>query len=237
MQPHRLQPHPRRTRKASPPPTTPRPSRRRTRRRPRSLPKPSVSRPIAVAITGGIGAGKSEALRAFARHGAATASADEIVHRLYGRDDVKRALVERWGVGVLAADGAVDRRRVGEIVFSDRSELGWLESFVHPRVVAEQARWREELGRSEEPPAVAAVEVPLLYETGGDERFDAVVVVTAPPEVRSARTDVADAGTRAQRLIPDEEKLRRADFAFVNDGTLEQLDAFVADVIAKLTRR
>jgi dephospho-CoA kinase len=138
---------------------------------------------------------------------------------------------------VLAADGAVDRRRVGEIVFSDRSELGWLESFVHPRVVAEQARWREELGRSEEPPAVAAVEVPLLYETGGDERFDAVVVVTAPPEVRSARTDVADAGTRAQRLIPDEEKLRRADFAFVNDGTLEQLDAFVADVIAKLTRR
>jgi dephospho-CoA kinase len=137
----------------------------------------------------------------------------------------------------LGEDGEVDRGRVGEIVFADRDELDWLESLLHPRVVAEQARWREELGRSEEPPAVAAVEVPLLYETGGDERFDVVVVITAPPEVRSARTDVADAGTRAQRLIPDEEKLRRADFAFVNDGTLEQLDAFVADVIAKLARR
>ena len=153
------------------------------------------------------------------------------------QDDVKRELVEHFGRSVLGDDGEVDRRRVGEIVFADRDELDWLESLLHPRVVAEQARWREELGRGEEPPAVAVVEVPLLYETGGDERFDAVVVITAPPDVRSARTAVADAGTRAQRLIPDDEKMRRADFAFVNDGTLEQLDAFVADVIAKLTRR
>jgi dephospho-CoA kinase len=138
---------------------------------------------------------------------------------------------------VLAPDGAVDRRRVGEIVFGDRAELEWLEALLHPGVVAEQARWREELGGSDGPPAVAAVEVPLLYETGGDERFDAVVVITAPPDVRSARTAVADAGTRAQRLIPDDEKLRRADFGFVNDGTLEELDAFVADVVAKLTQR
>jgi dephospho-CoA kinase len=221
----------------SPPPTTPRPSRRRTRRRPRSLPKPSASRPIAVAITGGIGAGKSEALRAFARRGAATASADEIVHRLYDDEDVKRALVERFGGIVLDDEGDVDRRRVGEIVFGDRDELEWLETLLHPRVLAAQARWREELAAQAEPPEVTVVEVPLLYETDGERRFDAVVVITAPEEVREGRTAVAAAAERSRRLIPDDEKVRRADFAYVNDGTLEELDAFVADVLAKLERR
>jgi dephospho-CoA kinase len=104
-------------------------------------------RPVAVAITGGIGAGKSEALRAFARHGAATASADDIVHRLYDDADVKQAVVERWGEDVLATTGSVDRRRVGEIVFADRTELDWLEALLHPRVIAEQARLRDELAR------------------------------------------------------------------------------------------
>jgi dephospho-CoA kinase len=220
----------------SPPPLTPRPSRRRTKGRPRSL-QSARPAPVAVAITGGIGAGKSEALRAFARHGAATASADEIVHRLYERDVVKRELVERWGEDVLHADGVVDRGRVGEIVFGNRGELDWLESLLHPQVVAEQSRWRDELAARPEPPAVAVVEVPLLYETGGEERFDAVVAITAPADVRKQRTTIGDAEERAKRLIPDEEKVRRADFAYVNDGSLEELDAFVADVLAKLTDR
>jgi dephospho-CoA kinase len=74
--------------------------------------------------------------------------------------------------------------------------------------------------------------VPLLYETGGEQRFDKVVVVTAPLEVREARRGgFAD---RAARLLPDEEKLRRADFAFVNDGALEALDAFAAAVVEEL---
>jgi dephospho-CoA kinase len=193
--------------------------------------------PVAVAITGGIGAGKSEALRAFARHGAATVSADEIVHRLYDDQDVKRTLVERFGGSVLDDDGEVDRRRVGEIVFGDRDELEWLEALLHPRVVAAQAHWREELATQPDPPEVVVVEVPLLYETGGERRFDAVVLITAPNDVRKERTAVANTEERAKRLIPDEEKVGRADFAYVNDGTLEQLDAFVADVLAKLERR
>jgi dephospho-CoA kinase len=184
-----------------------------------------------VAITGGIGAGKSEALRAFARHGAATASADEIVHRLYERDEVKRELVERWGESVLA-NGDVNRKRVGEIVFADRGELDWLEALLHPLTVEEQRRWREE-----QTAPLVVVEVPLLYETGAEERFDAVVVVTAPREVRAARTKVADPDARAARLIPDDEKVTRAEFAYVNDGTLEDLDAFVADVITRLNRQ
>jgi dephospho-CoA kinase len=157
-----------------------------------------------------------------------------MVHRLYGRDDVKRELVARWGPDVLGGDGAVDRPRVGEIVFADRDELDWLESLLHPHVVAEQARWRSELAARPDPPEVAVVEVPLLYETGAEERFDAVVVITAPEAVRKQRTTIADLDERAKRLIPDEEKVNRADFAYVNDGSLEELDAFVADVLAKL---
>jgi dephospho-CoA kinase len=172
-------------------------------------------------------------LRAFARHGAATVSADEIVHRLYEDAAVQRELVDRWGDRVVGPHG-VDRKRVGEIVFADRAELEWLEGVLHPRVVAEQARVREELAAAQDPPAVVAVEVPLLYETGGDARFDAVVVITAPADVRSSRTAVADVAERSARLLPDEEKVRRADFAYVNDGSLAELDAFVADVIARL---
>jgi dephospho-CoA kinase len=169
-------------------------------------------------------------LRAFARHGAATASADEIVHRLYGDPEVKAALRSRWGSDVFADDGEVDRRAVGSIVFADPVELEWLEGFLHPRVVEEQARWRSEL----EPGAVAVVEVPLLYETGGEARFDAVVVITAPEDVREARTSVTGVPARARRLIPDDEKVARADFAYVNDGSLDELDAFVSGVLAKL---
>jgi dephospho-CoA kinase len=191
---------------------------------PRKIPQPK-----AVAVTGGIGAGKSEALRAFARHGAATASADEIVHRLYADPEVQRELVARWGDDVVR-EGAADRKRIGEIVFADRDELLWLESLIHPRVVAEQARWHDE-----QTAQLLVVEVPLLYETGGDARFDAVVVITAPEDVRAARTDVANAADRQERLLPDEEKVRRADFAYVNDGSLDELDAFVRDVVQRLT--
>ena len=197
-----------------------------------------MSRPVAVAITGGIGAGKSEVLAAFARHGAATISSDEIVHRLLREDgEVKAAIVQRLGEGVLGPDGEIDRGKVGRIVFADRAELVWLEALLHPRVVSVYLRWREELAELEDPPAVCATEVPLLYETGGEARFDAVVAVTASTETRVGRKILPDAGLREQRLIPDEEKLRRADFAFVNEGSLEELDAFVARVVEELSRR
>jgi dephospho-CoA kinase len=197
-----------------------------------------LSRPVAVAITGGIGAGKSEVLAAFARHGAATISSDEIVHRLLREDgEVKAAIVERLGEGVLGSDGEIDRGKVGRIVFADRAELVWLEALLHPRVVSVYLRWREELAELDDPPAVCATEVPLLYETGGEARFDAVVAVTASTETRVGRKILPDAGLREQRLIPDEEKLRRADFAFVNEGSLEELDAFVAGVVEELSRR
>jgi dephospho-CoA kinase len=186
-----------------------------------------------VALTGGIGAGKTVALEAFARHGAATRSSDEVVHQLL-RDDpeVRRAVAERFGPDVIGEDGA-DRAAIARVVFNDPVELEWLEQLLHPRVVQEQSSWQSELAASANPPRVTVTEVPLLYETGGDERFDHVVVITAPAEVRAARRPVDD--ERERRLIPDAEKLRRADYSYVNDGTLEELDAFVAEVMGRLT--
>ena len=173
-------------------------------------------------------------LRAFERHGAAVVSSDEIVHRLLRDEpDVKRAIAERLGQGVLGPDGEIDRSRVARVVFANPDELAWLERLLHPLVVATYVRWRERLAELDEPPPVCVTEVPLLYEVGADERFDAVVAVTASPEVRARRV-VRRMDDRERRLLPDEEKLARADFAYVNDGTLEDLDAFVSDVMAKL---
>jgi dephospho-CoA kinase len=195
-----------------------------------------LARPIAVAITGGIGAGKSEALAAFARHGAATVSSDAIVHHLLREDEeVQRALVDRLGNRVLDDTGQVDRGAIAEIVFADEEALQWLEGLLHPLVVREYMDWREQLGELDNPPAVCVTEVPLLYEVGGQDRFDSVVVVTAPPEVRASRTEVAVA-EREPRLLPDTVKVAQADFAYVNDGSLEELDAFVAAVLEELTR-
>ena len=190
---------------------------------------------MAVAVTGGIGAGKSETLRAFERHGAAVISSDEIVHELLRENgEVKRAVVERLGEVVLGDDGEINRGKVGRIVFSDPQSLAWLESLLHPLVVTRYLGWREELAEQADPPAVCVTEVPLLYEVGGETRFDKVVVVTAPAGVRISRR-IGPLQDREQRLIPDEEKAKRADFVYVNDGTLEDLDRFVSGVIATLS--
>jgi len=196
-----------------------------------------VPRPLAVAITGGIGAGKSEALRAFARHGAETISSDEIVHELL-RDDnhVRRALIKRFGPGVKNETGKIDRRRVADVVFSDREQLDWLEGLLHPRVVERYLNWRAELAARPDPPALCVTEVPLLYEAGGESRFDVVVAITSSAGTRAARGRTPP-DDREQRLLPDEEKARRADFAYVNEGSLDDLDAWVAGVVEQLTQQ
>ncbi len=186
-------------------------------------------------MTGSIGAGKSETLRAFARRGAAVLSSDDVVHRIL-RDDaeVKAAVIERLGERVRGANGEIDRARVAEVVFADPAELRWLEELLHPRVISEYRGWRDALAASGDPPAVCVVEVPLLYEIGADELVDAVVAIAAPGDLRARRLGRSPA-ERERRLIRDEEKLDRADFAYVNEGTLADLDAFVAGVVSALT--
>jgi dephospho-CoA kinase len=123
---------------------------------------------------------------------------------------------------------------VSKQVVADREALLWLEALLHPRVLARTEAWREELAGSPDPPALAVNEVPLLYEAGAEGRFDSVVVITAPRELRVQRAGER-VDEREDRLLPDEAKIERADFAYVNDGSLEELDAFVAGVVRSLT--
>jgi dephospho-CoA kinase len=102
-------------------------------------------------------------------------------------------------------------------------------------VSQEYLEWRDQLGQLPNPPQVAVTEVPLLYEAGSQDRFDKVVLIAAPAEVRAERSEV-DVAAREPRLLPDEEKAKRADFVYVNDGSLEELDEFVASVMQSLTR-
>ena len=190
-------------------------------------------RPVAVAITGGIGAGKSTALDAFRAQGAATVSSDEIVHHLLATDDdVRDALVARLGEGILT-DGRPERAKIARAVFADREELAWLESLLHPLVSREYLTWREQLAKLDEPPRVCVTEVPLLFEVGAESRFDKVIVVTAPKGLREQRRRVAR-DDRDARLLPDREKIRRADYHYVNTGTFEDLFAWVGSVMAAL---
>ena len=183
-----------------------------------------------IGLTGGIGAGKSEALAAADRLGAATLSTDRVAHDLLDRDDVRALLVERWGPEV-APDGAVDRARVAEIVFERPDELRWLESQLHPRVGEAVLEWRRALGDDVE---VAVVEVPLLFEAVMEGAFDATVAVIAADPVReerlAARGQPGLAG-RESRQLDQEEKARRADHVIRNDGTLEELEREVGAVL------
>jgi len=145
--------------------------------------------------------------------------------------EVHSALVERFGSKVLGEDGA-DREALARIVFDDAAALAWLERLLHPRVAAAQLAWRDDVAGSSDPPPVTVAEVPLLYEAGADKRFDVVVVITAPPALRAARRQVED--QREQRLLPESEKVRRADYVYENDGTLDELDAFVAGLMQEL---
>lgn len=189
---------------------------------------------LAVAITGGIGAGKSTALDAFRAHGAATVSSDEIVHHLVATDDaVRDALVERLGPEILGEDGRPDRARIAEAVFGDPERLAWLEALLHPLVSREYLTWRERLAQLDDPPRVCVTEVPLLYEVGAQDRFDKVVVITAPRALREQRRRVPR-DNRDARLLPDREKVRRADFHYVNTGTFEDLGAWVGEVMREL---
>jgi dephospho-CoA kinase len=187
-----------------------------------------------VGLTGGIGAGKSEALAGFERLGAATLSTDRVAHDLLDDDEVRSALIERWGEKI-APDGIIDRDLVGEIVFNDPEQLAWLESVTHPRVGAHVLDWRRRLGSDM---GVAVVEVPLLFEAAMEDAFDATVAVVAADELRDARLRERGQGGlqgREARQLDQEEKARRADHVIRNDASLEELESEVKRVIEQLS--
>ncbi len=186
-----------------------------------------------VGLTGGIGAGKSEALVAFERLGAATLSTDRVAHDLLDDDQVRAALVDRWGAEI-APGGMVDREKVSEIVFNDRDELAWLESVTHPRVGAHVRDWRQSLDPDV---AVAVVEVPLLFEAAMEDAFDATVAVVADDAVRDTRLrerGQGGLGGREGRQLDQAEKERRADHVIRNDASLDELESEVHKLIEDL---
>jgi dephospho-CoA kinase len=186
---------------------------------------------LVVGLTGGIGSGKSEALAAFARHGAVTLSSDEMVRDLYGQDDVRRAVAEHFGPGVLDASGAVDRAAIARLVFSDSGERRWLEALLLPILAERFAEWRDERLAAGDPLLVH--EAPTLFEAGIEDRYDMIVLVTAPQDVREARRPGAAERMAAQ--LPEADKAARSDVVYENTGSLDDLDRWVAALVARLT--
>jgi dephospho-CoA kinase len=186
-----------------------------------------------VGLTGGIGAGKSEALAAFERLGAATLSTDRVTHELLGDDEVRAALTERWGDEV-APDGMIDRNRVGEIVFGNSEELAFLEGVLHPRVGVHVLGWRQNLDPDID---LAVVEVPLLFEAAMEDAFDATVAVVADDRIRETRLrERGHPGLegREERQLDQAEKERRADHVIRNEGSIDELESKVREVIDRL---
>jgi dephospho-CoA kinase len=180
-----------------------------------------------VGLTGGIAAGKSEALAALERLGAATLSTDAVVHELLGSGEVRDKLVERFGPEVAPA-GRIDRDAVGSRVFERPEEREWLEGVLWPRVGERVVAWREDLESRVPVPPAAVVEVPLLFESGMDAAFDHTIAVIAPEEVRIERAGGrghAGLESRTSRQLAQDEKAERADFVVVNDGDLDELRA------------
>jgi dephospho-CoA kinase len=184
-------------------------------------------------LTGSVGMGKSTAAGFFAEEGVPVHDADAAVHRLYAGEAA--ALIEAAFPGT-TVDGAVDRGKLAARVLGDPAALKRLEAIVHPLVQASERRFLAEAeARGEK---VVLLDIPLLFETGGDERVDAVVVVSAPPEVQRARV-LERPGMTAEKLdailaqqMPDAEKRRRADFVVDTSRSFDAARAQVRAVLA-----
>jgi dephospho-CoA kinase len=191
-----------------------------------------------IGLTGGLGAGKSEALRALAELGAATLSTDAVVHELLQGDELRDAVVERLGPEV-ARDGALDRSLIAERVFGDDEARAWLEGALWPRVGARVAAWRNALDEADPRPRAAVVEVPLLFEAGMGPVFDHTIAVVADEAVRAERAGSrghAAVAERTGRQLSQEQKSQRADFTVHNDGTIDELKQSLSNVLAKIER-
>lgn len=198
-----------------------------------------------IGLTGGLGAGKSTALALLGELGAAVISADAIVHELYGGEPLRSMVVERWGDGVLHAEGHIDRSAIAERVFSAPEERAWLEGVIWPLVGQRMHEFREaadaefRLG-GEAAPRAAVVETPLLFEAGMAPIFDATIAVIAPEDVRTERASArghAAVSERDARQLSQQEKADQADHVVVNDGSVDHLRERLAAVLDAIAPR
>ncbi|HEV3071406.1 MAG TPA: dephospho-CoA kinase [Solirubrobacteraceae bacterium] len=189
-------------------------------------------------LTGGMGAGKSTALAALQGLGAAVLSTDEVVHELYAGAQVRDAVVERWGQQI-APGGVVDRGAVAARAFADPSERRWLEDLLWPLVGERISHWLAQARAATPPPRAAVVEVPLLFEAGMGEIFDATIAVVAEERLRRERAagrghTLAD--ERVARQLSQNDKASRATYAVHNDGSKEELVAKLSAILGELEK-
>jgi dephospho-CoA kinase len=190
-----------------------------------------------VGLTGGMGAGKSTALAALERLGAAVLSTDAVVHEQYAtHGGLQQAILARWGPEV-APGGVVDRAAVARRAFADEQERRWLEGQLWPLVGERVAAWLLQARARQPPPRAAVVEVPLLFEAGMESAYDATIAVVADEQLRGERA--AGRGheasqERATRQLPQDEKARRATFAVRNNGTEKELEEKLSAILDKL---
>lgn len=192
--------------------------------------------PPFVALTGGLGAGKSTALAALERLGAAVISSDSVVHELYASAPVRDAVVARFGSQV-APEGAVDRAALAARVFADDADRDWLEQLLWPRVRERVAAWRQTAGAAVPAPRALVVEVPLLFEAGSEALYDATIAIVADESVREARALARGhqaLAEREARQLSQQEKAARSTFVVVNDGSVEELESKLSSILAML---
>lgn len=159
-----------------------------------------------------------------------------MVHELYNDPEVRQAVIDRFGPA-MAPDGQVDRGAVAASAFATPEDRAWLEGLLWPRVGARILQWRRGLEQAGQPPRAAVVEVPLLFESGMESQFDATIAVVADEDVRAERAGARGhqaLEARSARQLSQEEKARRATYVVVNDGTVEQLESKLSEVLAKL---
>jgi dephospho-CoA kinase len=187
---------------------------------------------IILGLTGSIGMGKSTTAKLFAEAGVPVYDADAIVHTIYEGEAVPA--IEAAFPGT-TADGKVDRSRLSAQVVQDPAAIRRLEQIVHPMLGASRQRFLDDAEQSGAP--VAVVDVPLLFETGGEKRVDAVVVVTTTPEIQRQRVLARDNMTGEKleailaRQLPDAEKRKRADFVVDTSHGLDQVRARIRDIL------
>ena len=194
-------------------------------------------RPFVLGLTGSIGMGKSATAALFAQRGVPVHDADAAVHTLYGPGGAAAEAIGREFPGTLDAQGGVDRAALREAVLGDATRLKQLESLVHPLVRRESEAF---LARHAGAPLVV-LDIPLLYETGGEGRCDAVAVVSAPAAIQRDRvlarpgmTEAAFAAILAKQM-PDAEKRARADYVIDTGSGFPAAEAAVARIVADLT--
>jgi dephospho-CoA kinase len=184
-----------------------------------------------------MGAGKSTALKALERQGAAVLSTDAVVHELYTSDEgLRDAVVKRWGTDV-APGGVVDRSAVARRAFANDGERRWLEGLLWPLVGERVGAWLMQVRTQRPAPRAAVVEIPLLFESGMDALYDATIAIVADEQLCRERAAARGHELQAQRTarqLSQDEKGRRATFTVRNDGTERELEEKLSEILDKL---